>query len=84
MGGILVFSSFSTPLRVLQYVLRSELGLDAELYIGSCTSQQRADAVSSFVSGDSRVMLLTYGSGGLGLNLCPHAQVVIHLDAPWC
>jgi superfamily II DNA helicase RecQ len=83
LGGVLIFSSFSAPLRVLRYVLKEQCGLDAELYIGSRSATQRAAAVKSFLAGTTRVMLLTYGSGGLGLNLCPAATVVIHLDAPW-
>jgi SNF2 family DNA or RNA helicase len=82
-GGVLIFSSFSTPLRALRYVLQDQCGLEAELYIGSCSSSQRAASVRSFLAGHTKVMLLTYGSGGLGLNLCPTATTVIHLDAPW-
>ncbi len=82
-GGVLIFSSFSAPLRALRYVLKEQCGLDAELYIGSRSATQRAAAVKSFLAGDTRVMLLTFSSGGLGLNLCPAATVVIHLDAPW-
>ncbi len=82
-GGVLVFSSFSTPLRALRYVLQDQCGLAAELYIGSCSSSQRAASVRSFLAGNTKIMLLTYGSGGLGLNLCPAATTVIHLDAPW-
>jgi SNF2 family DNA or RNA helicase len=83
LGGVLIFSSFSAPLRALRYVLKEQCGLDAELYSGSRSATQRAAAVKSFLAGTTRVMLLTYGSGGLGLNLCPAATVVIHLDAPW-
>jgi SNF2 family DNA or RNA helicase len=82
-GGILIYSSFSTPLRVLQYVLEAELGISVKLYIGSCSSDERAETVSSLLKGETRIVLLTYGSGGLGLNLCPAATTVIHLDAPW-
>jgi len=83
LGGVLIYSSFSAPLRALRYVLKEQCGIDAGLYIGGCSGTQRAATVKSFLAGDTRVMLLTYSSGGLGLNLCPAATVVIHLDAPW-
>lgn len=83
LGGVLIYSSFSAPLRALRYVLKEQCGIDAGLYIGGCSGTQRAATVKSFLAGDTKVMLLTYSSGGLGLNLCPAATVVIHLDAPW-
>jgi SNF2 family DNA or RNA helicase len=82
-SGVLIYSSFSAPLRVLKYVLMHQLGIDAELYIGPCSSSQRSAAVDAFQAGRVRILLLSYSCGGVGLNLCPAANVVIHLDAPW-
>ena len=82
-GSVLVYSSFSTPLQALQKMLHNECKVESGLYIGSTSRAHRVKLVQDFMAGTIPVLLLTYGSGGLGLNLAPTGRTVLHLDAPW-
>ena len=81
-GGLLIYSSFSTPLRAINMMLK-DIGVESVLYIGETDAYERTVALRRFKSGEVSVMLLTYGSGGTGLNLCPAGRAVLHLDTPW-
>lgn len=81
--GALIYSSFSTPLEMIQIWLKTTFEIDAEMFVGGISASKRAASIERFLAGETRVLLLTYGSGGVGLNLCPAGQVVIHLDIPW-
>jgi SNF2 family DNA or RNA helicase len=81
--GVLIYCSWATPLQAVQHLLQYTIGLDGcELYAGSTSGPARERMVANFMSGKTKVLLLTYGAGGVGVNLSV-ARVVIHLDAPW-
>ena len=81
-GGVLIYSTWSTPLKALQQMLES-LDQKTGLFIGSASGEERNWLKHQFNAGAIKVMLLTYGAGGVGLNLAPRAKTVIHLDAAW-
>jgi len=81
-GGVLIYSTWSTPLKALQQMLES-LDQKTGLFIGSASGEERNWLKQQFNAGAIKVMLLTYGAGGVGLNLAPRAKTVIHLDAAW-
>ncbi len=74
--SVVIFSSFISPLKLLKQ------NLGGDLLIGSTDLRQRNLIVERFQSGKSSLLLTTYGTGGLGLNL-QKANHVILLDRPW-
>lgn len=51
-------------------------------FVGGMTSQQKADEIDSFRSGDSQVLIANIRSGGTGLNLDTAAHLVF-FQLPW-
>jgi len=83
-GGVLIYSTWSTPLKALQQMLEAlNPDMKTGLFIGSASGEERNWLKHQFNAGAIKVMLLTYGAGGVGLNLAPRAKTVIHLDAAW-
>jgi SWI/SNF-related matrix-associated actin-dependent regulator 1 of chromatin subfamily A len=74
-GNVLVFSAFKEPLRLLAEK-RSMLMLT-----GDSSEKERAAAIAA-LNEIGGVMGLTYGAGGVGLNL-QAASTVVLLDLPW-
>ena len=74
--AIVLFSSFVSPLQLLQ----EDLG--GELLTGRQKPEQRQEAVDRFQVGDSDLLLATYGAGGLGFTL-HRARHVVLLERPW-
>ena len=83
-GGVLIYSTWSTPLKALKHMLETlNPDMKTGLFIGSASGEERNTLKQQFNFGAIKVMLLTYGAGGVGLNLAPRAKTVIHLDAAW-
>jgi len=80
---LILYSNFATPLRAVAFFLKQHFDQECGLYVGSANATARSRLVRKFMEGDMKILLLTYGSGGLGLNLAPVAQIIIHLDLPW-
>ncbi len=74
--SVVCFSSFVTPL----ILLRRRLG--GELVTGRQSIKERDKSIKRFQSNPSSLLLTTYGSGGLGLNLMKANHVVL-LERPW-
>ena len=74
--AIVLFSSFVSPLQLLQ----RQLG--GELLTGQQKPEERQAAVDRFQAGETDLLLATYGSGGLGFTLHRARQVVL-LERPW-
>ena len=74
--AIVLFSSFVSPLQLLQ----ERLG--GELLTGRQKPDQRQVAVDRFQAGATDLLLATYGAGGLGFTLHRARQVVL-LERPW-
>ena len=74
--AIVLFSSFVSPLQLLQ----ERLG--GELLTGRQKPEQRQAAVDHFQAGGTDLLLATYGCGGLGFTLHRARQVVL-LERPW-
>ncbi|MBR0509151.1 MAG: SNF2 helicase associated domain-containing protein [Clostridia bacterium] len=81
-GGhkLLLFSQFTSMLRLLEEDLRSQ-GIPFYLITGSTDKNRRVDLVKAFNNNDVPVFLISLKAGGTGLNLTG-ADVVIHFD-PW-
>ena len=77
-GPIVVFSGFKEPLR--QIVERC----GGALYTGDESARERELNKQAFISGLVRVLCLTYGAGGVGLDgLQTCADTAVLLDLPW-
>jgi superfamily II DNA or RNA helicase len=75
---ILVFSQFTSMLRLIEKTV-TELGIPYCLLTGE--TQNRADTIARFQSGQAPLFLISLKAGGTGLNLTA-ADTVIHYD-PW-
>jgi SNF2 family DNA or RNA helicase len=68
-GNILVLSPFLSALDVMGVALKKR-GIAVLRYDGSMSAEEKADALEKFAaSGGARVLLITSGAGGEGLNL---------------
>lgn len=76
----LVFSSFSSYLRILKKRLKEE-GITFALLVGDCKQSEREEILKGFRKGLYRVLLLTYKVGSEGLNLTEATGIVL-MD-PW-
>lgn len=81
-GGhkILLFSQFSTMLRILESRLK-KCGIKTLILTGSTSKVSRKHLVERFQNGEADVFLISLKAGGTGLNLT-RADMVIHYD-PW-
>ncbi len=77
---ILVFSSFTTVLGLLEEELK-EKGIKYFVLTGSVDKVKRRQLVHEFQNDDTTVFLISLKAGGTGLNLTA-AEGVIHFD-PW-
>ena len=73
---VVLFSGFVAPLQLLHQ------RLGGELLTGRLKSTERQAVVDRFQSGQSDLLLATYGAGGLGFTLHRARQVVL-LERPW-
>ncbi len=74
--GVILFSGFIKPLKLLQ----NHLG--GVLLTGQQTLKEREIAVNSFQAGETNLLLATYGTGGFGYTL-HRARNVVLLERPW-
>lgn len=77
---ILVFSQFTTMLRIIENELK-DLDIPYFYLEGATPTQERNDFVKRFNAGEGKVFLISLKAGGTGLNLTG-ADTVIHYD-PW-
>ena len=77
---ILLFSQFTTMLRLLEKRLRRE-GIETLYLDGHTPTKERQDLTERFNAGQSSIFLISLKAGGTGLNLTG-ADMVIHHD-PW-
>ena len=74
--AVVLFSGFIEPLQLLQQ------RLGGELLIGRQRPAERQLAVDRFQTGESDLLLATFGTGGLGFTL-HRARHVVLLERPW-
>lgn len=80
---VLIFTQFVEFARLLQTYLSSHFRTEVPLLYGQVSAKQRAIMVDHFQNDAGvSIMILTHGSGGVGLNLTA-ASVVIHMDRWW-
>ena len=77
---ILLFSQFTTMLRLLEKRLRRE-GIETLYLDGHTPTKERQELTERFNQGQGSVFLISLKAGGTGLNLTG-ADMVIHYD-PW-
>lgn len=75
-GQVLVFSMFA------EAAIRGAELLGGDALHGGLTERHRQEAIARFRSGETRVLFVTYGTGGEGLNLTEANRAVL-LDPPW-
>ena len=73
---VVLFSGFVAPLKLLQH------HAGGELLTGQMRPPERQQAVDRFQSGESNLLLATFGTGGLGFTL-HRARHVVLLERPW-
>lgn len=73
---VVLFSGFVDPLQLLQQ------RIGGELLTGRLKPVERQAVVDRFQSGESDLLLATYGAGGLGFTL-HRARHVVLLERPW-
>ena len=74
--SVVLFCSFVASAQLLQ----DRLG--GQLLTGQVPPSQRQGAVDAFQAGASRLLIATYGAGGLGFSL-QRARHVVLLERPW-
>jgi SNF2 family DNA or RNA helicase len=74
--SVVLFCSFVASAQLLQ----DRLG--GQLLTGQVPPHQRQSAVDAFQAGASRLLIATYGAGGLGFSL-QRARHVVLLERPW-
>ena len=77
---ILLFSQFTTMLRLLEKRLRQS-GIETLYLDGHTPTRERQELTEQFNAGQGKVFLISLKAGGTGLNLTG-ADMVIHFD-PW-
>lgn len=82
-SGVLVFSEFRSSLEMFMKIC-TKAGIPAMFLHGGMTSAAKNEIVSSYQDDECpiRVMMLTMGTGGVGLNL-QRANRMIILDPAW-
>jgi len=75
---ILIFSSFSTVIKVLKEKLISKGREDVDIICGEMTQKKRAAVLNKVSSGQVNILLLTKGAGGVGLNLAEFTCSIIY------
>jgi len=78
--SVLIFSSFKTTCEAIAILLKRHCKLDSGVFSGDLTASDREQLVKKFHKRRFPVMCITYGAGGVGLNLAPTATIVIHVD----
>jgi SNF2 family DNA or RNA helicase len=73
---IALFSEWTSCLDELESRLRGK-GVSTCRLDGSMNTKERAKSVKSFQEGETRVILVTHGAGGTGLNLTAGTHVVL-------
>lgn len=80
-GQVVVFTNYAQLAnRAVERLVRA--GISATVMTGELNDKQRAYSLGLFKSGDARVMVLTHGTGGEGLQLV-EADRAIFLDLAW-
>ncbi|TGO47700.1 hypothetical protein BCON_0266g00050 [Botryotinia convoluta] len=79
---IVIFSCFLKFLDILDEALYQECSIKSSRYDGSIAAEQRIEIENSFRQADPKLpLLITGGSGGVGLNIA-YAGIVIQAE-PW-
>lgn len=73
---IVLFSEWTSCLNELERRLKTQ-GVQTCRLDGALTSRARARSICSFQDGEARVILITHGAGGTGLNLTRGTHVVL-------
>lgn len=83
---ILIFVAYKTVIEDLRREITAASGIADDLVIESLTGdtpQKSRDArVQSFQDGKIHGLIMTYGAGGVGLNMQAASTVILH-DRPW-
>lgn len=76
--GVACFGGFHDPLNALAQKV------PGVFYTGEQSDAEKARSKHAFMAGDAKVMYLTYGAGGVGLDgLQESCDTVVLLDLPW-
>jgi SNF2 family DNA or RNA helicase len=75
---VLVFSQFTSMLRILEEVIKKRKYAYTKL---TGATRKREEAIEKFTQGNAEIFLISLKAGGVGLNLVA-ADTVIHYD-PW-
>jgi len=78
---LVIYTQFSKMADLIYEKLKN-LDIRAELFTGSQNSKQREQILKDFEQKKIQIVILTYGAGGLGLNLA-FCSTAILIDKPW-
>ena len=73
---VLVFSQFTSMLRILEEVIKKRKYAYTKL---TGATRKREEAIEKFTQGNAEIFLISLKAGGVGLNLVA-ADTVIHYD----
>lgn len=80
---IVIFGSYLRLLDIVARVFKHEFGMDCLLFDGTMSKDQKQTAQVLFdPASGSKVMLITSGSGGVGLNI-QSASIVVQMEIWW-
>ncbi|MFJ4679113.1 SNF2-related protein [Kitasatospora sp. NPDC088783] len=77
-----IFTEFATMAMLLRRHATAVWGLRPLLYVGSMTASARDAALSAFRRRRNRLLIVTYGSGGTGLDLVEASHAIL-VDRPF-
>lgn len=80
-----VFSQFKEPFYMLREVLhKGRNPIECVIYTGDQDDVEREKALDQFINGDARVICLTYGAGGEGIDgLQKVSRNIVLIDEDW-
>jgi len=80
-GQVVIFAIYAKLVDLAVKVLK-DAGISSVCVSGGLSANQRSEALASFKSGEARVIILTHGTGGEGLDLV-EADRAIFLEYAW-
>lgn len=80
---VIIFSCFLRFLDIISYALKSVLQIDCIRFDGSIDKDQKRNAQQRFTDAvGPKILLITSGSGGVGLNM-QSASIVVQIEIWW-
>jgi SNF2 family DNA or RNA helicase len=81
-GSVVVFTNFLDVANRIMIKLAAWRENHVALLVGEIHQTERTRRVDDFQSGKLKVLICTYGTGGVGINLHAAQTIVLH-DRPW-